>query len=52
VLYAVNTGCREQKICQLKWDWEVAIRELKTSSSPESVAKTSTERVVVLNAIA
>lgn len=54
VLYAVNTGCREQEICQLRWDWEVAIPELKTSVFilPETVTKTSTERVVVLNAIA
>lgn len=21
--YAVNTGCREQEICQLRWDWEI-----------------------------
>lgn len=54
VLFAVNTGCREQEICQLRWDWEVAIPELETSVFilPETVTKTSTERVVVLNAIA
>lgn len=54
VLLAVNTGCREQEICQLRWDWEVAIPELETSVFilPETVTKTSTERVVVLNAIA
>lgn len=21
-LYKVNTGCREQEVCQLRWDWE------------------------------
>jgi integrase len=54
VLFAVNTGCREQEVCQLRWDWEVAIPELETSVFilPETVTKTSTERVVVLNAIA
>ena len=53
-LFAVNTGCREQEICQLRWDWEVDIPELKTSVFilPESITKTSTERVVVLNSVA
>ncbi len=53
-LYAVNTGCREQEVCQLRWDWEVEIPELNTSVFilPESLTKTSTERVVVLNSIA
>ena len=31
VLFAVNTGCREQEICRLRWDWEVNIPELETS---------------------
>ena len=22
-LFAVNTGCRDQEICQLRWEWEV-----------------------------
>ena len=53
-LFAVNTGCREQEICQLRWDWEVDVPELKTSVFilPEAITKTSTERVVVLNSIA
>ncbi|HNP35035.1 MAG TPA: tyrosine-type recombinase/integrase [Woeseiaceae bacterium] len=54
VLYGINTGCREQEICQLRWDWEVEIPELETSVFilPEEITKTSTERVVVLNAVA
>jgi len=54
VLFAVNTGCREQEICQLQWQWEVAIPGMQTSVFilPASVTKTSTERVVVLNTIA
>ena len=24
-LFAVNTGCRDQEICQLKWSWEVNV---------------------------
>ena len=53
-LFAVNTGCREQEVCQLRWDWEVEVPHLETSVFilPESITKTSTERVVVLNAVA
>lgn len=54
VLFAVNTGCREQEVCQLRWDWEVALPDMQTSVFilPASITKTSTERVVVLNTIA
>jgi integrase len=53
-IFAVNTGCREQEICQLRWDWEVIVPELKTSVFvlPDTITKTSTERVIVLNSIA
>jgi len=53
-LFAVNTGCREQEICQLRWDWEVDISKLETSVFilPETMTKTRTERVVVLNSTA
>ena len=53
-LFAVNTGCREQEICQLRWEWEVDIPDLETSVFilPESITKTGTERVVVLNSVA
>jgi integrase len=53
-LFAVNTGCREQEICRLRWDWEVKVADLDTSVFvlPESVTKTSTERALVLNAVA
>jgi integrase len=53
-LFAVNTGCREQEICRLRWDWEVTLPDNRTSVFvlPASATKTSTERVVVLNAIA
>ena len=26
--FAVNTGCRDQEICKLKWDWEIQLPEL------------------------
>jgi len=53
VLYGINTRCREQEICQLRWDWEVEIPELETSVFilPEEITK-STERVVILHAVA
>ena len=53
-LFAVNTGCREQEVCQLRWNWEVAMSDNETSVFvlPASATKTSTERVVVLNTIA
>lgn len=53
-LFAVNTGCREQEVCQLRWDWEVKLPDSGTSLFvlPASVTKTRTERVVVLNTIA
>lgn len=53
-LFGLNTGCREQEICQLRWDWELQLPEMETSVFilGASITKTSTERVVVLNAVA
>jgi integrase len=56
-LYKVNTGCREQEVCQLRWDWEVKVPELNTSvfvlpSNDQFETKNSQERIVVLNSIA
>jgi integrase len=53
-LFSVNTGCREQEVCQLRWDWEVTLPDTETSVFilPATVTKTSTERFVVLNTIA
>ncbi len=53
-LYTVNTGCREQEVCQLRWDWEAHIAELDTSVFvlPETLTKTGVERIVVLNSVA
>ena len=28
-LFAVNTGCRDREICQLRWEWEVRIPETR-----------------------
>lgn len=61
-LFAVNTGCREQEVCHLRWNWEVAVPELQTSvfvipadfggRSDRSGVKNREDRVVVLNDIA
>ncbi len=61
-LFAVNTGCREQEVCQLRWAWEVPVPELETSvfvipaqfggRSERSGVKNREDRVVVLNDVA
>jgi integrase len=53
-LFAVNTGCRDAEICNLEWDWEVAVPELNTSVFiiPRHRVKNGEDRVVVLNRIA
>jgi integrase len=53
-LFAVNTGCRDGEICNLKWEWEVAVTPLNTSVFiiPGSYVKNANERLVVLNKIA
>lgn len=50
-LFAVNTGCRDQEVCQLRWDWEVAVPELATSVFiiPGGHVKNGHDRLVVLN---
>lgn len=53
-LYKVNTGCRQQEVLKLQWDWEFHIPELKTSVFilPAHVTKNGKERVVALNSTA
>jgi integrase len=53
-LFAVNTGCRDQEICSLKWDWEVSVPQLGTSVFiiPGERVKNGDERLVVLNRLA
>ena len=53
-LFAVNTGCRDGEICNLRWDWEVKVPEMDTSVFivPENFVKNGEERLVVLNRIA
>ena len=51
-LFAVNTGCRDQEICNLKWEWEIKVPEGSVFLIPEWRVKNREERLVVLNKIA
>jgi integrase len=53
-LFKVNTGCREQEVCQLLWEWEVQVPELDTSVFiiPGEQVKNREDRLVVLNRVA
>jgi integrase len=53
-LFAVNTGCRDQETCSLRWEWEVVVPQLGTSVFiiPGERVKNGDERLVVLNRIA
>ncbi|WP_448647731.1 tyrosine-type recombinase/integrase [Pseudomonas mohnii] len=61
-LFKVNTGCREQEVCKLRWDWEISVSELGASvflipsdfggRNERSGVKNGDERLVVLNNVA
>ncbi len=54
-LFAVNTGCRDQEICNLQWCWEVPVSAPELGSVfliPDTLVKNGEERLVVLNNIA
>ena len=61
-LYKMNSGCREQEVCRLRWDWEVKVPELSTSvflipldfggRRPNSGVKNREDRLVLLNSVA
>ena len=53
-LFKVNTGCRDQEVCRLRWEWEIAIPEMDTSVFliPGELIKNREDRLVVLNRIA
>ncbi len=60
-LLKVNTGMREQEVCNLRWDWEIEIPELNASVfiipalfSEDGMhgVKNREDRLVVLNAVA
>ncbi|MBX8528493.1 tyrosine-type recombinase/integrase [Pseudomonas cichorii] len=61
-LFKVNTGCREQEVCKLRWDWEISVPELGASvflipadfggRHENSGVKNGDDRLVVLNTVA
>ena len=53
-LFKVNTGTREQEVCNLRWEWEVAVPQLNTSVFiiPEERVKNGESRLVILNRVA
>ncbi|MEZ2742626.1 tyrosine-type recombinase/integrase [Paenalcaligenes hominis] len=61
-LFKVNTGCREQEVCKLQWEWEIKIPELQTSvflipadfggRSDKAGVKNREDRLVILNSTA
>jgi integrase len=50
----VSTGCREQEVCRLRWDYKVKVPELDTSVFiiPKDYVKNGGERLVVVNPVA
>ena len=53
-LFKVNTGCRDQEVCNLRWEWEESVPELDTCVFiiPRHRVKNREDRLVVLNRIA
>jgi integrase len=61
-LFKVNTGCREQEVCKLRWDWEISVPELGASvflipanfggRHEAAGVKNGDERLVILNSVA
>ncbi len=50
-LFKVNTGCREQEVCGLRWEWEIPLPEMDTSVFiiPAENVKNRQDRLVILN---
>lgn len=51
-LFAVNTGCRDQEVCKLQWEWEVRLNGSSVFMIPGKFVKNRQDRLVVLNDIA
>jgi integrase len=49
-----NSGCREQEVCGLRWEWEIPVPELDAVVFliPGRAVKNSEDRLVVLNRVA
>ena len=55
-LFAVNTGCRDQEICNLRWEWEIQVPALGAGTKvfiiPGEFIKNGEDRLIVCNEIA
>ena len=53
-LFKVNSGAREQEVCQLRWDWEVSVPEIARSVFivPGHIVKNADDRLLILNDVA
>lgn len=51
-LFAVNTGCRDQEICHLRWEWEIPLKDSSVFIIPANFVKNREDRLVVLNHVA
>ena len=51
VLFALNTGARDNNVCGLRWSWEVKVKELKRSVFviPAAEFKGKRDHVLILN---
>lgn len=54
IVFAINTGLRDNNVCGLRWEWEVAVPEAGRSVFliPASEFKTTYNHVAILNDIA
>ena len=51
----MNTGCRDQEVCKLRWEWEAKVPAPEMGCVfiiPGTHTKNSEDRLVVLNRIA
>lgn len=54
VLFALNTGARDENVCGLRWEWEVPVPEVQRSVFvvPASEFKSKRAHVLILNDVA
>jgi integrase len=54
-LFATNTGCRDQEICRLRWEWEIPLEEfpdIRLFIIPGVWVKNGCDRLIVCNKVA
>lgn len=54
-LFTVNTGCRDNEVCKLRWEWEIQVPLPEIGSVfiiPGNRVKNGEDRLVVLNHVA